>query len=151
MKLFVDMDGVLADFERGYWEAFGVDVSKQTDNVDWTKVRNHKDFYLNLPPMPDISVLWSCIYQLNPIILTGVPHSVEEACANKTGWVRRCLGDIEVRCCRSSEKYLHAEAGDILIDDWEKYRHKWEEVGGIWITHTSALETVNQLDLLGVI
>lgn len=145
MQLFVDMDGVLADFDSGYEVAFGVRPSIHADNVDWEMVRRHKDFYLNLPPMPDFQELWTAIAPLKPIVLTGVPHSVAEACANKTAWVRRYMGQTEIRCCRSSEKCLNAQPGDILIDDWEKYRHKWEFVGGIWITHTSARSTIEQL------
>ena len=56
-------------------------------------------------------------------MLTGVPKDVEEAPDNKRAWVVRHLGDhVEVRCCRSKEKCLHAAPGDVLIDDWEKYK-----------------------------
>jgi hypothetical protein len=141
-QLFVDMDGVLADFDSGYEEAFGIRPSIHADNVDWELVRQHPNFYLNLPPMPDFKQLWSFIAPFKPIVLTGVPRSAAEAPANKEAWVRRWLGDTEIRTCRSSEKCLHAKPGDILIDDWEKYRHKWEKAGGIWITHTSAVFTI---------
>jgi hypothetical protein len=73
------------------------------------------------------------------------PWSVVEASDNKRLWARRWLGDTEVRTGRSSEKCLHARPGDILIDDWEKYRKKWEKAGGVWITHTSAKSTIEQL------
>lgn len=145
MRIFVDMDGVLADFDSGYESAFGVRPSIHTDNVNWDLVRDHKDFYLNLPPMPDFAELWAFIAPFRPVVLTGVPWSVAEAPANKEAWARRWLGDTEIRTCRSSEKCLHAEAGDVLIDDWEKYRRKWEKAGGIWITHTSAANTIGEL------
>lgn len=148
-QIFIDMDGVLADFDSGYEAAFGVRPSIHADNVDWELVRQHKDFYLNLPPMPDFAELWSAVVPLNPIVLTGIPRSVAEACANKTAWVRRYMGQTEIRCCRSSEKCLNAKAGDILIDDWEKYRRKWEKAGGVWITHTGAQSTVQELRRLG--
>jgi hypothetical protein len=32
---------------------------------------------------------------------------------------------------RAAEKCLYAQRGDILIDDWEKYRHVWEASGGV--------------------
>jgi hypothetical protein len=149
--LFVDMDGVLADFDLGYEAAFGIRPSIHADNVDWELVRQRKHFYLNLPPMPDFQVLWSFIAPLKPIVLTGVPFSVLEAADNKRLWARRWLGDTEVRACRSSEKCLHAKPGDILIDDWEKYRRKWEKAGGIWITHTSAANTIAQLSALSLL
>ena len=53
-------------------------------------------------------------------------------------------------CCLAREKYLQAGRGNVLIDDWEKHRHRWEGAGGIWITHQSAAETAEELDRLGL-
>ncbi len=50
MQIFVDMDGVLADFDAHYEAVLGVRPDKITDNVDWSAVRAVKDFYLNHPP-----------------------------------------------------------------------------------------------------
>jgi len=149
MQLFVDLDGVLADFDTGYEKVFGLRPDKKADNVDWDAVRYVPDFYLNLPPMPDMRILWRGVKHRNPIILTGVPSSVPEAPANKRAWVAKNLGpDVEVRCCRSSEKCKHAVPGDILVDDWIKYRHLWEAAGGIWVTHTSAMDTLARLNII---
>ncbi len=151
MQLFVDMDGVLADFDSHHGAVFGFRSDKLLDNVDWAAVDRLKDFYLNIPPMPDLNVLWDFISPLSPIVLTGVPAAVGVAGDNKRAWVRRHLGaHVEVRCCPSKEKFLHARAGDILIDDWEKYRHLWEAKGGRWITHTSAENTIDALKRLDI-
>jgi hypothetical protein len=153
IQVFVDMDGVLADFDAHHEAVFGVRSCKTADNVDWGAVRAIPGFYEAIPPMPDMEELWSFVAQLTPrpIVLTGVPSSVEEAPENKRAWVRKHLGaDVEVRCCRSKEKSLHAKPGDILIDDWEKYRHLWEAKGGRWVTHTSAQRSIDQLLVLGV-
>lgn len=152
-QVFVDMDGVLADFDTGYKRVFGVQPDKAIENVDWEAVRRHAGFYADLPPMPDMRELWDFVSRLTPmpIVLTGVPSSVEEAPKNKRAWARRHLGGhVEVRCCLSKEKCLHAKPGDILIDDWEKYRHLWIAKGGRWVTHTSAENSINQLLEMGV-
>ena len=39
MTIFVDMDGVLADFDQHYENVFGVLPSRVADNVDWKQVR----------------------------------------------------------------------------------------------------------------
>lgn len=151
MKLFVDLDGVLADFDTQYHAEFGVRPDKMLDNVDWGKVASVKDFYLGIPPMADMQVLWNYIDRYRPIILTGVPYSVNEAPDNKRAWVRAHVGaDIEVICCASRNKCLHAAPGDVLIDDWEKYRDLWVGKGGRFVTHRSADETIKQLSEIGV-
>jgi len=151
-QIFVDMDGVLADFDSGYEAAFGVRPDKSADNVDWDAVRRREGFYAGLPPMSDMQELWDFLNRLDPapIVLTGVPRSVREAPANKIAWVRKHLGDAEVRCCASKDKCLHAKPGDILIDDWEKYRSLWIAAGGRWITHMSASVTIDQLLEMGI-
>lgn len=150
MQLFVDMDGVLADFDTGYEIEFGVRASRLLDNVDWNIVRDKRGFYENLPPMPDMQALWAHVERHQPIVLTGVPRSVEEAPENKRAWVRKHLGvHVEVRCCASKDKAMHAAPGDILIDDWEKYRKRWINRGGIWITHIDAAQSIQALVDLG--
>ena len=147
MQLFVDMDGVLADFDAHHEAVFGVRSDKLADNVDWSAVRARPGFYLHIPPMPDMDVLWAHIAPFRPIVLTGVPDSVPEAPDNKRAWVLKHLGAaVEVRCCRSRDKCLHAAPGDILIDDWDKYRDLWIAKGGRWITHRSAAETIQVLE-----
>jgi uncharacterized protein YfaT (DUF1175 family) len=41
--------------------------------------------------------------------------------------------------------------GDILIDDFDKYRHLWIEAGGIFIHHTSAAASIRALRELSIL
>jgi len=151
-QLFVDLDGVLADFDAHYEAVTGVRASVIADNVDWELVRSCPDYYLNIPPMADAHILWARVAPHNPTILTGIPWGVPDAEANKRAWVAKHLGEhVPVICCKSADKCLNAQPGDILVDDWTKYQHKWLEVGGIWITHTSAASTLEQLEPLGYV
>jgi 5'(3')-deoxyribonucleotidase len=140
-QLFLDLDGVLADFDTGYRERFNVVSDKALDNVDWSLVRDTPNFYRDLPPMPDMLELYHGVLNrgYSPIILTGVPTSVVEAPANKRAWVDKHLGpDVHMIACLSKDKCVHGRVGDILIDDWEKYQRLWLDMGGFWITHTGA-------------
>lgn len=152
MQLYVDMDGVLADFNRHYKDCFGVEVNRIQDNVDWKKFTGHKDFFLHIKPMPDFYELWNYIVQYDPIIITGVPKTnTREAVNNKIDWVDKYVPDFpSVITCRSSMKYIYCKPGDVLIDDWEKYKSKWVKAGGVWITHTSAKNTIVELKELGL-
>lgn len=152
-QVFVDLDGVLADFDTHHENVFGYRSDKLLDNVDWQKVAAVPNFYADIPPMQDMHWLWEFVSKLTPqpIILTGVPYQVHEAVENKTAWVHKHLGpDITVQCCKSKDKCLFAKPGDILIDDWEKYKQLWIDKGGRWITHTSAKSSIAALVQLGI-
>jgi hypothetical protein len=151
-KIWVDMDGVTADFDRHYIEEIGPLPPRDGNNrdVDWEEI-NKIDFFLTMPPMPDADLLWGFLAGLpNPKgILTGVPSSgTERASRNKVSWAAHqpfIPAGTEVRCLRSRDKFKHCTPGDILIDDWTKYKAHWEGAGGIFITHTSAADTIRQL------
>jgi len=146
MQIFVDMDGVLADFDTGYANLFGPHGGKEADDVDWEKVRKTPGFYASLPPMPDFEMLWRALEPYGPIILTGVPSSVPEALENKRAWAVKHIGPkVRMIGCKSRDKCLHGKPGDVLIDDWEKYKQCWLDMGGRWITHISAAESIWQL------
>lgn len=151
MQLFLDMDGVLADFDKHHEYVFGYRPDRVADNVDWEAVRRHKDFYLKIPPMVDAEELWKFAKPHNPIVLTGVPWSVEEAADNKRAWVKWYLGpDVPVVTCASKNKCRYAKPGDVLVDDWEKYKDLWIKAGGLWVTHTSAKSSIEALKQLGL-
>jgi hypothetical protein len=148
-RIFIDLDGTLADFDLGHERAFGARPDKEKDDVDWERVRETPNFYRDLPPMGDYRVLWNAVKHHRPIILTGVPKDVPEAAGNKLAWVNRVLGPVDVICCRSKDKASYCSPGDVLVDDWEKHRALWEAAGGHWVTHTSAAESLRQLKELG--
>ncbi len=151
MQIYVDLDGVMADLDSHYEALFGTRPNKQSDNVDWKKVNDVGNFYLTMPLMKDALDLWAYVECHDPIILTGIPYSVNAADNHKRDWVAKHLGPhVQVDCCRSAEKFKRAQPGDILIDDWTKYQHLWEQAGGIWITHTSAANTIEQLKERGL-
>lgn len=149
-QLYVDLDGVIADFDAGYERAFKVRPKDLPGDVDWDAIEAYRTFYLDLPTMPDYPSLWARISRYQPIILTGVPREIGGAEAQKREWVNRYFGPKQmVICCRSADKAAYCRPGDLLIDDRENYRQPWLDAGGVWITHTSAINTARQLTELG--
>lgn len=153
MQLFLDMDGVLADFDGYYRQQFGVSLDRRSVQDPpgmWENIRSHGRFYRAVPPMADARQLLDATRHLNPIILTGVPRTqVPEAEEHKREWLAEHFGaDLPIICCRSSEKRLHGKPGDVLVDDWFKYRHLWEEMGGTFVLHTSAAESIARIEEL---
>ncbi len=153
MRVFVDLDGVLADFDAGYEVVFGVKPPRALGLAEppnfWDGLKQHPHFYRSLPLLPDAEALWDGVERaigITPTILTGVPRSLPHADADKRAWVAQHFGaTVPVICCPSKDKRNHGRPGDILIDDWDKYRPLWQEMGGTFILHTSASDSLRRL------
>jgi len=153
--LFIDLDGVLADFDTEYERAFGIQVPRRLGIPDppdfWDRIIGHGYFYASLPMMPDAQELWDGAKRFHPtpIILTGVPWSVPNAENHKRAWVREHIDpNAVVICCASKDKRLHGKPGDVLVDDWEKYRALWETMGGVFVFHTNAKDSLSELEVI---
>lgn len=154
MRIFVDMDGVLADFDSGYERLFGGRPIRNVagHNTDWEKVRSVPLFFHTLPMMSDAQELLDGLGPHHPYtILTGVPKEIDAASNEKIDWVRSHIHpDQPVICCRSRDKCKHGEPGDVLIDDYMKYADLWTDMGGIFVHHTSAKSSLQKLRELGL-
>lgn len=150
MRINVDMDGVLADFDGYYAHWFGDRPTRWPDpeTVDWDKVRSVPQFFSAMPMIEDAPALIQGVVEtgLPWRVLTGVPGSINKCDNDKVEWIRdRFKPTPEVLCCRSREKCLHCEPGDVLIDDYTKYRDLWLNAGGIFIVHRTASDSLAQL------
>lgn len=151
-QLYVDMDGVLADFEQHYYDMFGIRIREhvgpgQHGDVDWDAVRETGDFFAEIPPMVDFPQLWQHVSRYDPIILTAIPYSIGNVAEQKQQWVSRHIGPHTqvIPVVGSRNKARYCRVGDVLIDDYTRYQHLWIEAGGRWITHVSAQESIDQL------
>jgi 5'(3')-deoxyribonucleotidase len=153
-QLFLDCDGVLANFVAGCKKVLGfhpTDFEREWgENLMWHEIENSPDFFTDLEPMPDAYELVNAVKHLNPIILTGRPRGLW-AVDQKLKWRDKYFPELEMIVCRSREKINYAKPGDIIVDDWEKWRKLWIDGGGIWVLHTSAENSINELKKLGVI
>lgn len=152
MTLYLDMDGVLADFDKRAGEVFGMPPgefeAKHGEAAFWEALYAVPDFFYTFDPMPDASLLLEGTAHLGPIVLTGIPRG-EWAADQKRRWIREKLDPrfphLNVITCRSRDKRLYCKPGDVLIDDRAQYRHLWEEAGGTFILHTSAEQSLADL------
>ena len=76
-QLYLDCDGVLADFDAGATVALGMPprAYEKRHGIGrfWKGLANAPDFYFSLPLMPDAMELFSAVRHLDPVILTVVP------------------------------------------------------------------------------
>lgn len=152
-KIYVDLDGVLVDFERGAKEILGSNWKEISKNETefWRLISppNHKNFFGGLEWMSDGHILWNFIKKYHPTILTGVGNAW--AHPQKRQWVQHELGANQpLIITRSSKKYEHAKSNHILIDDRADIIRRWKQHGGVGIRHKSAEQTITQLQSLGL-
>jgi hypothetical protein len=153
MQLFLDCDGVLADFDRAATELLGIPpcVFQKRHGIDtfWRELAGHPDFYGTLPLMPDAMHLFDTVRHLEPIILTGCPRG-GWAEAQKERWAANHFPGTGIITCMADDKRRHAKSGDVLVDDTLKHRHLWEAAGGTFVHHRDAYTSIEELGALSV-
>lgn len=158
-QLFVDLDGVLVDFDAGVRRATGKDPSELHPRNMWPAIARTKGFYDRLDWMPDGRDLWLAVKKYSPAILTGLPMG-KWAEPQKRSWCERELGaDVHVITGMSRQKADLAvrwleendmdEKTPVLIDDRLKMKESWEAVGGKFILHLNAAGSIAKLKDLG--
>lgn len=149
--IFLDLDGVMADFETYFEQYFGIRHDSVDDNKMWEMIHNHGHFFRNLPPMAGAVEFYEVLkaYGRNVMILTGCPRkNYDIAATQKKEWVAEHLDpDVHVLPViggKNKHLFLHRK-NDILIDDFEKNILPWQKAGGIGIIHTSFEKTKTEL------
>lgn len=147
-RLFLDCDGVLADFAAGASDILGASpeayIARHGMGRFWQRLARAPDFYAHLPLMPDAMALFDAMRHLEPIILTGLPRG-NWAADQKVRWAARHFPGTPIITCMAVDKRDHARSGDVLVDDTLTHRHRWEEAGGIFVHHRSAVDTIRTL------
>lgn len=142
-RIYFDMDGVLADFDRGVRELCGMETkvqdtrSTEQDDRMWEKIREVDHFYDRLEPMPGAVELFRAVYGAygdSCEILTGIPkekRGIVTAAQDKKDWTKRLLSEkVKVNTCYRAEKIARCTGPDtILIDDLKKNIDEWREAG----------------------
>lgn len=153
-QLFLDLDGVLADFDKGASDLLGMPPRAYQEHYGistfWNKLTMSVNFYGSLEPMPDAQQLMEAVRKLDPIILTGVPIG-KWAEPQKRVWVKRNFPGIEVITTMARLKSTYCEQGDVLVDDQAHYAEAWRNAGGVFIHHVSAEASVGELRRHGVL
>ncbi len=166
IRIYIDMDGVLADFDRGVKELCGFETpqqyaerSSEQDDLMWEKIKEVDHFYDRLEPMPGAKEMFWRIYAKygdRCEILTGVPkpkRGILTAGEDKKAWVKRLLSpEVKVNICLRAEKIEKCTGPEtILIDDLEKTILEWQTLGGTGILHLDAKETLMKLEEIGLL
>ena len=139
-EIYIDMDGVLADF-FGEW-------AKLMDKDHWTKINDFPDalqkirdtekFWLDLPILPQAKQLLALIKQLKGeynICSTPLADDPKSE-PHKREWIKKNLAFFppkNIYITHDKPQYATQSDGtpNILIDDYGKNVNEWESAGGI--------------------
>lgn len=159
-KIYFDMDGVLADFDRGVRNLCNMEPLPQSENLPvgyddelWSKVREAGHFYDRLELIPGAKELFDYAYNKygdKCEILSGVPkprRGITTAGDDKINWVRRLLSnDVVVNIVWREDKPDYCSGKDcILIDDYELNIREWENCGGTGLLFNDAASVMEKL------
>ena len=152
-KIYCDMDGVLADFERGYKELTNIDPNgedRPTGEAFWAPlVKAGVSFWASLKWMSDGEQLWDYIKPHNPELLSA-PSRDKSSRIGKHVWVKHNIPGTRLILKYASQKSQLASPTSILIDDRQANIDQWVEAGGIGILHTNTTQTIKELKDLGL-
>ena len=154
--IFIDLDGVCADFDEAILRTYGVNLKGTSKyvgsaqevpvSIDFSELGH--DFYSNLPVIEGTLEAISRM-PAKYMFLTGT--CTNPGCySGKFQWLSKLFGDNTIArdkliLCGSESKKLLAGRGRILIDDRIRNIVEWEEAGGIGILHTDWKSTLEVL------
>ena len=148
--LYLDMDGVLADFNTAARQLIGASRSDQTAAEqngrwparEWRRIADQTHFYRNLPKMPQADELVEIALKFRDHlgysikILSAVPSGNDMFAAfhDKIDWINEHYGEHNFRVefgPYSHDKHLHCKSSqDILVDDRTSNCQDWQRAGG---------------------
>lgn len=153
-RIYLDCDGVLADFDKGAAAILGLapDAFQKAHGAGefWKRLARAPEFFASLDPLPDAMELYEAVRHRRPVILTGLPRG-NWAAAQKRRWAERHFPGVPIITTMAALKREHCLPGDALVDDRDQHRHLWEAEGGVFIHHKDAKSSIAALRKQGFI
>ena len=146
-KIFCDLDGVLVNFNKGYYDLTGIDIGKKhrSDDKFFEPItKEGVKFWENLEWMNDGKELWDYIKKYEPKLLSA-PTRDYSSIVGKKLCCERELSGVHLILRKAQNKKDFASPDSILIDDREENINGWVNAGGVGIHHKNTNDTIKQL------
>ena len=161
-KVYLDMDGVLANFDQRFKDISGMEPkefeAKYGKKAFWNLIDedNKVSFWVGIPVMPGAKELVNAVKKYNYELLTA-PSVKKQSYLGKILWVRNHSdvlgGKPRINFKKASEKHLvkpELTEKDILVDDREDTVERWNAAGGTGIHYRNVSQVLNDLGKLGL-
>jgi hypothetical protein len=156
MKLFVDLDGTLTNFNKAVAKlgptaeaGLSEDAIQADKQIMYDAIEKAGEpFWAKMEWLPDGKELWKIVEKFHPVLLSS-PGKFQYAPSGKQTWVKNNLPGISLFLTESKSEYIDPYDMSVLIDDNRNNIGAWEEMGGEGILHTSTADTERKfLELL---
>ena len=129
--LYLDMDGVIADFATHYKKLFGRDPYKDDYFTIQQFCKSEPNFFRDIPELPRGRKLYESLKdKYNVIILTAPMPEMPYCKIDKAAWIKQHFPEIKTIIFSSSKADYSAHEGSVLIDDMAHNLIPWAEAGG---------------------
>lgn len=160
-KIYLDMDGVLADFHKRYVELFGKTPSDARDKKEFNP---HWKYFVQTEQFKTLDWWHDGIAFFSGIVFLKHTYNIEVEILSSSGgkkyhdkvkeqklfWLKE--RDIHYKANivsgRKEKKHYATSSKVILVDDTEDVIDEFNAAGGIGILHKDAFETLNRIKSL---
>lgn len=142
MNIYIDMDGVVADFKRYAQEFFNqqLDDRERLPPTEWNRLSSNQRLYRDLKVKPGAYELINWVqkyateHNCGLFFLTAIPRNndMPYAVMDKVEWCQKYFPGIPCFIGPfSHDKAKRCEPGDILIDDRLSNIEDWRNANGL--------------------
>lgn len=157
-RIYVDMDGVLADFDKHFENTHNMHPSAYEKahgtEAFWKSIIGTDKYWENIPPFPYAQEMLDFIFEhFEHVSILSAPSNsdYERTIREKRTWLNKNVKmpcGTHVPAIFRKDKHVYAAGGAILIDDFENKVKKWNSHGGFAIHHKNWEDTKRALETL---
>lgn len=142
-KIYLDMDGVIADFYKRYFERYGLAPREAEKKKEFNK---YFDDFIKTRQFATLDLMPGTTSGIAYLIRSGVPVEILSSTAReefydnissqKEEWLHKHGINFKTNFVPGKKhKYKFATPDSIIIDDTESVIDDWNKAGGIGILH----------------
>lgn len=135
-RIYLDMDGVIADFDKAFKNLTGQEPKdfeeKHGQVAFWSEIYETRNFFLNMPAFDYLAEMVGILSGMcqKLVILSSPSKTNESLCiAEKRAWLDRNIG-IWQPAIFERDKHIYSRQGCLLIDDTQKKVDKFNQGEG---------------------